>query len=80
MAWVERGCCLRTYFWITQNLARYIIWVLFFQEKMQYLDQEGKVVYTYKDKKTSKAFPALEWLANLCPHIPNNGEQMAQHR
>lgn len=25
--------------------------------RMQYLDQEDKVVYTAKDKKTSKVFP-----------------------
>jgi hypothetical protein len=40
--------------------------------KKQYLDQEGKVVYTSKDGRTSKSFPALEWLANLCSHIPNS--------
>ncbi len=46
---------------------------------MKNLDQEGKVVYTSKDKKTSKVFPALEWLANLCSHIPNRGEQMVRY-
>ena len=45
---------------------------------MQYLDQEAKVVYTSKDSKTTKVFPALEWLANLCSHIPNRGEQMVR--
>jgi hypothetical protein len=65
-----------------ENLARYIIYpeghtrASFSypeghkQERMQYLDQEGKVVYTSKDGRTSKSFPALEWLANLCSHIP----------
>jgi hypothetical protein len=43
------------------------------QERMQYLDQERKVVYTSKDGRASKSFPALEWLANLCSHIPNSG-------
>jgi hypothetical protein len=43
---------------------------------MQYLDQEGKVVYTSKKGRTSKSLPTLEWLANLCSHIPNRGEQM----
>jgi hypothetical protein len=43
---------------------------------MTYLDQEGEVIYTAKDKKTSKVFPALEWLAatcalqGMCSHIP----------
>jgi len=29
-------------------------------ERMQYLDQEGKVVNTAKDGKKSKSFPAME--------------------
>jgi hypothetical protein len=32
-----------------ENLARYIIRASFSQERMQYLDQEGKVVYISKD-------------------------------
>jgi hypothetical protein len=70
-----------------ENLARYIIRASFSQERMQYLDQEGKVVYTSKacpeprsgDGRTSKSFPALEWLANLRSHIPNRGEQMVRY-
>jgi len=62
-----------------ENLACYIIRASFSQERMQYLDQEGKVVYTSKDGRTSKSFPALEWLANLCSHIPNRGEQMVRY-
>ena len=53
---------------------------------MKYLEKEGKVVYTSKainrprsgDSKTTKVFSALEWLANLCSHIPNRGEQMVR--
>jgi hypothetical protein len=52
-----------------ENLARYIIRASFSQERMQYEDQEGKVVYTAKDRKTNKVFPALEWLAAMCSHI-----------
>ncbi len=61
-----------------ENLARYIIRASFSQERMKYLDQEGTVVYTAKDKKTSKNFSALEWLAAMCSHIPNRGEQMVR--
>jgi hypothetical protein len=43
-----------------ENLARYIIRASFSQERMQYLDEEGKVVYTSKDGRTSKSFPSLE--------------------
>ena len=79
MASVEGTRCPRTYFWILQNLARYIIRASFSQERMQYLDHEGKVFYTSKDGRTSKSFPSLEWLANLCSHISNRGEQMVRY-
>jgi len=62
-----------------ENLARYIIRASFSQERMQYLKQKGKVVYTAKDKKTSKVFLAMEWLAAMCSHIPNRGEQMVRY-
>ena len=62
-----------------ENLARYIIRASFSQERMHYLDQEGKVIYTAKDGRASKNFPALEWLAAMCSHIPNRGEQMVRY-
>jgi ribosomal protein S27E len=62
-----------------ENLARYIIRASFSQERMQYLDQEGKVVYSSKDGRTNKSFPALEWLAAMSSHIPNRGEQMVRY-
>ncbi|MBU1745161.1 MAG: transposase [Proteobacteria bacterium] len=62
-----------------ENLACYIIRASFSQERMQYLDQEGTVVYTSKNGETTKSFPALEWLAAMCSHIPNRGEQMVRY-
>ncbi|MBU2027130.1 MAG: transposase [Proteobacteria bacterium] len=62
-----------------ENLARYIIRASFSQERMQYLDQEGKVVYSSKDGRTSKSFPAMEWLVAMSSHIPNRGEQMVRY-
>lgn len=70
-----------------ENLASYIIRASFSQERMQYLDQEAKVVYTAKacpeprsgDGKATKVFDALEWLAAMCSHIPNKGEQMVRY-
>lgn len=53
-----------------ENPARYIIRASFSQERMPYLDREGIVVYRSKDGKTTKPFPALEWLAALCSHRP----------
>jgi len=62
-----------------ENLARYIIRASFSQERMQYLDQEGTVVYRSKRGETTKSFPAMEWLAAMCSHIPNRGEQMVKY-
>jgi Putative transposase. len=62
-----------------ENLARYIIRASFSQERMEYLDQEGEVIYSAKDSKTNKVFPAMEWLAAMCSHIPNRGEQMVRY-
>ncbi len=62
-----------------ENLARYIIRASFSQERMQYLDREGKVVYTAKDGKSSKVSPAQEWLAAMCSHIPNRGELIVRY-
>ena len=61
------------------NIAKSLIRASFSQERMQYLDQEGTVVYTSKDGATTKNFPALEWLAAMCSHIPNRGEQMVRY-
>ena len=70
-----------------ENLARYIIRASCSQERMQYLDQEAKVVYMSKacpgprsgDGKSHRVFDALEWLAAMCSHIPNKGEQMVRY-
>ena len=65
-----------------ENLARYIIRASFSQERMTYLDQDATVGYTAKDGKDTKVFPAMEWLAWLaamCSHIPNRGEQMVRY-
>jgi len=44
-----------------ENLTRYIIRASFSQERMRYLDQEAKIVYTSKDGKSSdKVFDSLE--------------------
>jgi len=39
-----------------------------------YLVHKTTVVYTKKDGKDKKSFPALEWLAIPCSRIPNKGE------
>ena len=62
-----------------ENLARYIIRASFSQERMQYLPEPSKVVYRAKDGSEEKVFDALEWLAAMCSHIPDRGEQMVRY-
>jgi hypothetical protein len=62
-----------------EHLARYIIRASFSQERMQYLVDEGTVIYLAKDRKDRKVFDAPEWLAAMCSHVPNPGEQMVRY-
>ena len=62
-----------------ENLARYIIRASFSQERMAYVPEEAKVIYQSKDGKEEKIFDALEWLAAMCSHVPNKGEQMVRY-
>ena len=62
-----------------ENLARYIIRASFSQERMTYLPEESKVVYRSKDGKEERIFDALEWLAAMCSHVPNKGQQMVRY-
>ena len=62
-----------------ENLARYIIRASFSQERMAYIPEESKVIYQSKDRKEEKVFDALEWIAAMCSHVPNKGEQMVRY-
>jgi hypothetical protein len=62
-----------------ENLARYIIRASFSQERMTYVPGESKVLYQSKDGQKEKAFDVLEWLAAMCSHVPNRGEQMVRY-
>ena len=62
-----------------ENLARYIIRESFSQERMIYLRNESKVLHQSKDGNKTKTFDALEWLAAMCSHVPNRGEQMVHY-
>jgi hypothetical protein len=37
------------------------------------------IIYQSKDGKAEKVFDALEWLAAMCSHVPNKGEQMVRY-
>ena len=62
-----------------ENLARYIIRASFSQERMTYIPEETKVIYQSKDGKDEKVFEPLEWIAAMCSHVPNKGEQMVRY-
>ena len=46
---------------------------------MTYIPEESKVVYKSKDGEEEKIFDALEWLAAMCSHVPNKGDQMVRY-
>ena len=46
---------------------------------MTYIPEEAKVIYQSKNGKEEKVFDALEWLAAMCSHVPNRGEQMVRY-
>ena len=62
-----------------ENLARYISRASLSRERMTYVEDEGKVIYQAKDGSEKKEFTALEWLANICSHIPNPREHMIRY-
>jgi hypothetical protein len=62
-----------------ENLARYIVRASFSQERMIYAPDQSKVFYKGKDGKHEKGFDALEWMAAMCSHVPNEGEQMVRY-
>ena len=62
-----------------ENLARYIIRASFSQERMIYHREAGQVEYRSKDGSQAKVFDAMEWLAAMCSHVPNKGEQMVRY-
>jgi hypothetical protein len=53
--------------------------VAFSQERMQHLADERTVIYSAKDGKDRKVFDAQEWLAAMCSHVPNRGEQLVRY-
>jgi len=44
-----------------------------------YIPEEFKVFYRSKDGENEKIFDALEWLAAMCAHVPDKGEQMVRY-
>ncbi len=71
-----------------ENLARYILRASFSQERMTYLpepvvslkvERESRIICRSKDNRQEKIFDALDWLAAMTSHIPDQGEQMVRY-
>jgi len=68
-----------------EKLARYVVRAAFSKERMSYIpaqvshDGVAKVIYQSKDKKETKTFDALDWLAQLITHIPDKNEQTVRY-
>ena len=60
-------------------LARYIIRASFSQERLTYLPEESRIIYRSKDNRREKTFDALDWLAAMTSHIPDQREQMVRY-
>ena len=37
------------------------------------------MIYDSKDDRQQKSFDALEWLAAMCSHVPDKGDQMVRY-
>ncbi len=46
---------------------------------MTYLPEEFRIIYRSKDNRREIAFDALDWLAAMTSHIPDQGEQMVRY-
>ena len=62
-----------------ENLARYIIRASFSQERLSYISEASKVIYKPKNGNDTKEFDAIDFIASICSHIPNMGEQMVRY-
>jgi hypothetical protein len=41
--------------------------------------KNSKVIYQSKDGKEENVFDALEWLAAMCSHVPDKGQQIVRY-
>ena len=46
---------------------------------MNYVRQESMVIYKSKDGTNTRQFNAVDFIASLCSHIPNMGEQTVRY-
>ena len=46
---------------------------------MNYAREKSMVIYKSKDGTNTKEFDAVDFIASLCSHIPNMGEQTVRY-
>jgi hypothetical protein len=46
---------------------------------MTCLPEESRTIYCSKDNRQEKTFEALDWLAAMTSHLPNQGQQMVRY-
>ena len=61
------------------NLAAYLIWAPFSQERTEYILEEARVICHSKDGKDKKTYDALEWLVAVGSHVPHRGQQSIRY-
>jgi hypothetical protein len=52
-----------------ENLAAYLIWAPFSQERIEYILEEARVICDSKDGKDKKTYDSLEWLVAVGSHV-----------
>ena len=62
-----------------ENISRYIIRASFSTERLSYISEDLKVIYKSKTGNDSKDFDAIDFIASLCSHIPNQNEQTVRY-
>jgi len=62
-----------------ENLARYIIRASFSSERLSYVSEDSKVLYKSKSGNDTKEFDAVDFIASITSHIPNQNEQTVRY-
>jgi len=62
-----------------ENLAAYLIRATFSQKRMDYSPEQARVTYHSKDGKEQKIYDALEWLAAMACHVPEQKKQSIRY-
>jgi hypothetical protein len=70
-----------------QRLAGYIVHPPIALERLRYRPESGQVIYYGRQQQRcgdaepspARIFPALDFLAALCTHIPDTGQQLVRH-